>query len=142
MDYKALQQEINADPVTLGYAGKSDAQIATILNDGTLRSVNRDIVQGYEIVGCIVSADLSAIPNTIAGQMMITRLMLICSASGGVNIRNANTRQILTDLFSSASAATKNALLALQAQTVSRATELGLGAVSVVDVTRAKSGVW
>lgn len=141
IDYQALRTELTTDPVTLGYSGMTDTQAAAKLNE-VARVVNRDVVQGYEIVGAIVSSDLSAIPNTVTGQMMIARLMLITSASGGVNIRNANTRQILTDLFSAASQSTKTALLALQTLTVSRATELGLGVVTVLDVTRARGNNW
>jgi hypothetical protein len=139
MDYTRLQLEVTTDPVTLGYAGKTDQQAADLLNSLTTgRTVPRTQVPVAEVFNAI---DNGAWPAASATQDKLAAVlnMQIIDAS------NANTRGIIGSIFpnSGATAATNQRLQALSTRTVSRADELALGGVvAAIDVNRARSGVW
>lgn len=139
MDYTALRAELLTDPVALGYAGLSDAQVAAKLNAiDTGRALNRTAVPVQEIFNAIDNAAWPAVGSLSAHKLQVVLSMPMVDAS------NANTRGILGAIFpnSGATAATNARLLALSTRTVSRAEELGLGAVLVSDVTKARTNTW
>jgi len=131
MDLAVLWNEINTDPAGLGYAGKTNAQIAALLNAATV-SVERATVSGYEVFECIVPAEWAALT---AQEKSRVQLIL---AMGTVNLQGTNTRASLGATFG-AGTATRTALLALQNQTVARTQYLGIGSVTPGDVQRAKA---
>lgn len=117
------------------YAGKSDAEIADMLNVKE-RPSERSIVNGYEVIDCIAPAALAALT-----AIQLQRLGVITSASGGVNIKNPNIRTIVADIFpaSATNNTTRAALGNLKdAPEISRGEELGLGWVGTGHVTEAR----
>lgn len=138
MDYAALRNELVVDPLPLNYSGLTDAQAAAKLNAvDTGRTQARTAVSASEILGAI---DDGAWPSTAILQDKLRNILSI----DPIDASNTNIRGVIGVVFpnSGATAATRLRLLALSARTVSRAEELGLGAVTTGDVTRARSGVW
>ena len=138
MIYETLRAEVLNDPAALGYAGKTDQQVADLLNSLTTnRTIPRTQVPVSELFSAI---DNGAWPTTALTQDKLAAVpnMQVIDAS------NANTRSIIGSIFpnSGATAATNARLQALATRTVSRATELGLEAVTALDVNRARAGVW
>jgi hypothetical protein len=136
MDYGALRSELTTDPVTLGYSGLTDTQAAAKLNaTDTGRTQARTAVPVAEIYNNIVNADWPTAASTSESKLRALLGMQTIDAS------NANTKTIIGAIFG-AGTQTRTNLLAIGTQTVSRATELGLGPVLVSDVTKARAGVW
>jgi hypothetical protein len=142
MDYAVLRNELLNNPagITGGYVGLTDQEAADKLNALTTgRSRNRTAVPIQEVVGQVNDA---AWPTTAILQDKWRGIysMPVVDAS------NSNTRGILGAIFpnSGNTAATNARLLALATETISRATELGLGNVTVGDVNlaRSKPGGW
>jgi hypothetical protein len=133
--YDALKQEIANDPLALGYAGKTDAQIAALMN-GADRSTTapRTVVAAYEVWEAIVPADWAAL--TAQEKQRVQSLL----GMGTVNLAGANTRASLAAAFA-AGTPTRTNLTALQAQTVprSRAQEIFGLAVTDQDILAARS---
>lgn len=136
MDYPKLQTEITTDPVPLAYAGKTDQQIADLLNSTTTgRTLPRAQVSKREIFNAIADAEW---PTT----GILQNKLLVLFSQDFVDPTNANARAIIGSIFGPATTSRAN-LLALANRTVSRAEELNLGGpVAAIDVNRAKSGVW
>lgn len=123
MDYARLKAEIAADPVALGYAGKTDQQIADLLNSLTTgRTIQRSVIPAHEILEATVPADWATL--TAAEKQRYQTI----TGAGQVNLRGANTRLALAAMFG-AGTQTRANLIALQSVTISRAEELGLGRV-------------
>lgn len=136
MDYTTLRTELLSDPVTLGYSGLSDINAAAKLNAvDTGRTQARTAVPVAEIFNGIVNADWPAVASVAESKLRGLLQMQTVDAS------NANTKAIVGAIFG-VGTQTRTNLLEIGTQTVSRATELGLGPVAPVDVTRARSGVW
>jgi len=128
MDYQKLRTEIEAGISRNDIqAGDSDAVIAAWAS--TLTEVrSRTVINAHEIFEAIELADFPA-----AGSVNAERLAMILSM-GTVDISGLNTRALLTSMFASASTTTKNALKALETETVSM-----FGTVRVSDVTKARA---
>lgn len=135
MNFLALKTEIQTDPTGLGYGTWltpiDDARIALLLNDATKRAITRTLVPSWEIVTAFDPAEFTA-----RTQLQQSQLATILSG-GIVNMQNSNVRQIAGNIFP-IGGPTRAALLALQTQTVSRATELGLGTVLAADLTNTR----
>lgn len=132
-----LTTELQGDPLALGYAAPLGAGslglVADVLN--LVRpavTIRRGIVTGAAIIGALDVAEFNALT-----QLQLTRLMVVCSASGGVDTGADGTRAILGALFPPGSSRT--ALVALADRIGSRAEQLfGFGTVVTVnDVARA-----
>lgn len=139
MDYRALHAELTTDPLALGYSGLNNASAANKLNAlDTGRTVNRTRVDVAEVFSAIDDGAWPAVNSQAAHKLQVVMGMPFVDAS------NTNTRGILGAIFpnSGATVNTRNRLLALSTQTVSRATELGLGVVTEGDVAQARSGSW
>lgn len=130
MDYTKLWFEISLDPVGVGYAGKTDAAVAQLLNT-TLRDVERVTIEAYEMIEATMPAEFATL--TAAEKQ---RYQIITGA-GTVNIRGPNTRAAFAAMFS-ASTQTRSNLVALQTIAMSRADELGLGEVYPGHVGKAR----
>ena len=140
MDYAKLRTELTTDPVALGYAGLTDQAAADKLNAlDTGRTRNRTAVPVQEVFNAI---DDGAWPSTTILQDKLRGIL----GMPVVDASNTNTRGIFGAIFpnSAPTANTRTRLLALATETVSRATELGLGTVTAGDVNlaRAKTGGW
>lgn len=136
MDYPVLRNELLADPVALGYAGKTDAQAAAlIMATNTGRTLARRSVTKNEILNALVSSEM---PATNSAQALKLQIIMMCDT---VDASNTNVRNMFGDIFAPGTT-TRTNLLALGSRTVSRAEELSLGTVLEVDVQRARSGAW
>jgi hypothetical protein len=134
IDYILLKNEILNDTLALGYSGKSDSEIANILNSYTTgRLINRDIIDTWEIFEATVPAEWSAL--TAAEKQ---RYQTIISA-GQVSVKGANVRASLGTMFITGTT-TRTNLIALQQKTGSRAEELFGQSVSHLDVAFALRG--
>lgn len=139
MDYPVLKNELQLDPVSLGYSALTDTQAAAKLNAvDTGRTLNRTAVPAQEVFNAI---DDGAWPT--AGSLSESKLRTVLGMPA-VDASNTNTRGIFGAVFpnTGATAATRTRLLAIGTQTVSRAQELGLGPVLVSDVTKARTNTW
>lgn len=134
MEYRVLADELTSDPAALGYAGKTSAQVAALLN-AVNQSVARTLIPSWEIIGATVPVEWTAL-TAIEKQ----RYQMITGA-GQVDASNTNVQATFLAMFT-AGTATRAALIALLNRLDSRANILGLGTVTVADVDKAKSGVW
>lgn len=141
MIYEALKAEINADPLTLGYnvGGKTDQQIADLLNSLTTgRTLARTSISQLEFANAVGDADFPAT------GILQSKFQFLYSQSQ-INPNNTQMVAMIKAVFPT-NTATWTRLVAVAVPTVSRATELGLGAgmtgVTALDVNKAKSGLW
>jgi len=131
MNITILRAELTDDPETRGYSGMSDVQAAASF--ATLdRERNVTTVSGQEIFEAAVAADYAALS---AGDR---ELFLAIVGMGTILVNGTNTKAALTTMF--AATLTLANLAALQTETVSRATELGLGLVKVGHIQEARNG--
>lgn len=130
MDYTKLWLEISLDPENIGYAKKTNAEIADLVNI-TTGPIERGTVAAYEIIEATEPAEFIAL--TAAAK----QIYQIITGAGTVNIRGPNTRKALAGMFG-AGTTTRANLLALQTETQTRATQLGLGAVYPGHVGKAR----
>jgi hypothetical protein len=132
VDYRALKNEVDGDPASLGYAGKTNQQIVDLLNaTNTGRTLPNTAVPVQDIFNAIDNADWPAVASVSESKLQTLLQMPSIDAS------NANTRAIMSSIFG-AGTQTRTNLLALANRTVSRAQELGLEPVTLVDVRRIK----
>lgn len=132
MDYVRLKSEITNDPAVLGYAAKTDQQIADLLNSlTTSRTIERSIIPAHEVLEATVPAEWAAL--TAAEKQRYQTI----TGAGQVNLRGANTRSTMGAMFG-AGTTTRANLIALQTKAVSRAEELGLGRVEPGHVAKAR----
>jgi len=64
-DYQALKTEIITDPKTLGYTGKSDYEVAVLMNTpgGSGETMFRSYTPVEDLVACIVRAEYDALAS-------------------------------------------------------------------------------
>lgn len=120
-----LKTELTTDPASLGYAALikvgSDGGLADALNlprSGASFAQFRSNVAPSEILHAVAPADFAN-----ANQLAVSKLQLIL-APGVVDASLANVRGSLQALFSGASQATRDALLAVCTRQGSRAEKL------------------
>jgi len=145
INYISLQSEVKNDPAALGYSGKTDEQITNILNtvgsgtaaDGKSYTIFRNDILPKEIVNCIDPVDFTA-----ATQLSISKLELLFVAAP-IDATLTNVRANFQNIFSGASATTKNALSAVAQRNGTRAEVLfGTGTViNSVDIGKARNGL-
>jgi len=137
LDYAALQTEIQADTMGLGYSGKSDPEITALLNEigGSGETIERDVIDTWEIIDATLPSEWAGLSNAEEARYN----MLI--SAGRLNVKSANVRQAFADMFGAATQTRAN-LLALQTRPASRAEVLFGGGVIVshLDVARALRG--
>lgn len=136
MDYAAflvmLKAEIANDPMGLGYAGKTDTEIADLLNDATRCSIDRTIIPAWEVIEATVPAEWAALTSAEKQRYQIL------TGAGEINVQGTNTRAAFLAMFG-AGTATRANLAGLQRRQASRAEELGWDGVAYWDVARARA---
>lgn len=147
----ALKEELTADPLGRGYAALDDRAAAERLNapDRTVpasrliseRGVLTDYAPGPVAADALLGK-LEAVANSaspLAG--VVRRAMRFLQTPEGLDIGHPVTHQLIDQLVAAAALTAEEgaALKALGLRTVSRAQELGLGAVTTHDVTMARS---
>lgn len=131
MDLQVLKSELSGDPEGLGYSGKTAQQKADLLNALT-QERNREIIPTWEILEATVQSEWSAL--TAAEKQRYQTFVSV----GTLNVQGSNVRAAFAAMFGGATQTRAN-LLALQNETVSRATILGLSEVTVQNVIDAEA---
>ena len=131
MNIAVLSTELTTDELERGYSEMSDAEAAADLNT-VYRTRNKTSMTGDEVFGATDATEFAALTDA-KQQMWI-------SFCGKDSIDPTGTANIafLQWVFGVGSD-TGSALLALRAESISRAVELGLGEVRVGDVERARA---
>lgn len=139
----ALKTEITTDPLALGYAGKSDAEIADLLNlPRATITIRRANIAPNEVLEAIDSRDFDAAPNAIhvAWFESITQLRTIRleNDDGSATRALGNLRRLLQAADTQGS---RTRLAALATRIGSRAEQLLGGGVTVthIDVADARN---
>ena len=122
MDMEILKTELSTDPLSRGYASMSDEEAATDLNTLNI-SRNRTSMTGREVADEIVDAEYDVLSEDEKTQV----LALVASDTLDPFGFGAN---VIKDIFGVGSD-TVAALASARVETISRATELGLGVVKV-----------
>lgn len=131
MDYAVLADEISTDPLTRGYSGMTDAQIAADINT-EYRTCTRPFVFGHEIFNVTDDTEYGALTDAQKSSWdALCAIAEIETTSGVAKSREA-------ELFG-AGTTTRSNLSALRSPACSRGVELGLGNVETDDVTYAKT---
>lgn len=125
-----LKAEIDSDPLTRGYAGMTDAEVADSLNTAD-RGSFRTGIPAAEIFSALDLTEYGA----LSGSEREAFALIV--ALGSIDATDANTRTLLGTIFPDPST-TRTNLLALAQETVSRGVELGLGAVKIGHVEEAR----
>lgn len=135
ISYPALEAEITNDPRTLGYAGKSDYEIATILNTPGLsaETIFRAYTDTEDIVAAIIRTEYDAL--AAAGKTYLNEVIL---KTRRVKTGDATLRQQIAQLFGLGTTSRTN-LTNVASKSASRGEVLfGEGTtISDVDVARA-----
>lgn len=129
-NYQSLRTELDTDPLGLGYSGKTDQQIADLLNQ-VRATIDRDIgvIPAWRLVGAINPDEWAALSNQEK-----QRLALFVSA-GDIDTQSANIRSALAAMFTAgASPLTRAAMAALQTRKGSRAEQLFGSSVTAQDI--------
>lgn len=130
MDYVALKAELDSDPLTRGYAGMTDQQVADDLNT-VYRTRNRAVMSGKEVKDRIDTTEWSG--RTDAQKQIV---LALC------NRDDLDPFGIDAQIFQDEMAGATNTIAALNSyrvENISRGEELGFGAVALYDVESARS---
>ena len=130
MNYETLSNEITNDPLTRGYSGMSDQELADSLNTED-RERNKASLTGSEVMNAIDKAEFQALPA--ADEATVWNILHL----GTINPFGIE-KDIMVDLFGGASDTIANLAL-LRVEAISRASEIGLGVVKYGDVVQARS---
>lgn len=151
MNHRALRAELDADPLSRGYAGMSPAQAATSLN-----TADRTIFRTRFVTARAMLAELGPdLAATIIGKLeaagagsLSLRLALEAVRTygdgGGLDVGHPYTRAMLDHLASAGggnilTADEAAAVKAMASVTLARADELGLGNVTPGDIQQARA---
>lgn len=150
MDYAALYAELANDPEGIGYAGKSDAERAALLNAPTRdgwRDVTVGEIAGYALLNLAWPGIEAAAESQDAQVRAVARSALALMTNPAiqtVELSKADKRAAFTallDVLVAAGAITaghKAGVLALGQIKISRAQELGFGHVQIQDIINAE----
>jgi len=120
MNYAVLVPELRDDPLSRGYSGMTDAEVAAALNVVD-RTRKRDTMTSAQIYEAIVTADFQALSD---GAKVYVRDIL--GLWGDIAVGSGSkARAVLIAVFGIGSA-TIAALAAALNESISRASELGL----------------
>lgn len=131
MDYKILQAEIINDPLVRGYGSMSAGEAADSLNVVT-DTRDRQVIPAHEVFEAIDPNEMRLLADEQKGRLQSLLAM------GLINIQGANTRAMLGAMFDAQSATRPN-LITLQAESVSRAENLGLPTIREKDIERVRA---
>lgn len=148
MDYIALANEINTDPLALGYAGKGDAQVANILNTVNVSyTANNPLVSLNTLSiwaaknGVRGPIEQNALNNasTVQSICLAVKDLLVSMNGPSFDTSNADNKAMVGALVSAGvmTAAQQTALLALGNKSPASRAEVVLGVgvtVSPLDV--------
>jgi len=151
-EYAILVNELQADPLGVGYPNMTDDEVAASLNERNRRVPTQQFISMRAIAAVLDDTEYSKVKaaiQTLAQQSprvadMLVFLNMPCDDSGttgGLDFGNESVRMIIQSLPAvdgTITQATVNKLLALGEKEVSRAEELGLGEVNQYHVASAR----
>lgn len=114
----ALITELRDDPLARGYAGMTATQAAISLNEKN-RTRNRASIPVSEVLDAIVWTEYDTLTATHKDRLGVIL------ARDAINANSTNVRAVFLAAFTNGSA-TRTALIALLAEPVSRAAEIGM----------------
>lgn len=135
INYTALANEINTDPRTLGYAGKSDYDIAVIMNTpgASGETIFRTYTPTEDVVAAIVRSDYDSL--VAAGKTYLNEVVLKTSK---VKTGDATLRTQIAQLFG-AGTTTRTNLTNVASKSATRGEVLFGENTSVTDVDVARA---
>jgi hypothetical protein len=137
IDYAVLKTEMDTDPKSLGYAGKSNPEVADLINTVGLsgEEVDVGIIDGQELSKAVIISEYTALSNA-ERQGWAT---ILSAGDGQVDIDDSRVVDQIGAIWG-AGTTTRANLLALRKRSASRAEVLfGVGvAVSKFDVAEAR----
>ena len=123
IDFAVLKNELLTDPAALGYATPiADGSMSTLaglinaIRVGPTYAIWRGLIEGREVVQAIDPTEFVTFT-----QLQIMRLMLICSATGGLDSGSAQVRTLVTEAMPSGSTISRAAMVAMAKRQGSRA---------------------
>jgi hypothetical protein len=149
--YDVLVEELRNDPLNLGYSGKSDQEVADLLNDPTKdevddhifctlrRVIERLVESGIDPNVTITKLEAAAASNYVVAEGL--RALRSYTDGGGLDFANLATRTIILQL-QAANVLTDQeaaAILSLGRRKASRAEALGLTGVNMYHVQSARA---
>ncbi len=134
MDYTILRDEIVNDPEALGYAGKTDPEVAALMNEigGSGEKIDRDFIDGQEMMSVVVIGEYVALSDV----QRVGWSAIISAGTGMVDVNNAGTIAQVTAIW--VGTTTLANLVALRQRDASRAEVLFGQSVSHLDVGKAR----
>ncbi len=146
MDYMRLKAEIRDDPKGLGYAGKSEAQTADMLNAPGVESVARGTVSRNTLIGDLAPVVMTLVQQSASSPKAAAWLAIydrLLAPKETVNLQNGVVQQMFAQIAADGYM-TVSQQASLLHDPASRAEWL-LGQGSVVtarDVHNARTGEW
>lgn len=130
MDYQVLRDEIDTDPLTRGYSGMTNLEIADDINL-EIRSIPRDTMSSSEVFNSIDSGEFDVL--SADDQQEVWNILHL----GELNPFGLEATRFIA-IFGGGSN-TITTLAASRNMSVSRGTEIGIGHVREGDVEKAKA---
>ena len=130
MDIAALKSEIDSDPLARGYSAMSDEAVAADLNT-VYRTRNKSSLTGDEMFQATDGSEFTALT-----EHKEVSWLSFCGRNSVDPFGSANVA-FAQYIFGGGSTTVSN-LNSLRTESVSRASELGLGSVRPGDVTQAR----
>jgi len=130
-----LKTELDTDPLTIGYSGMTDEEVATAMNrTDTGRTLPVDELTSQVLYGLIDTTEFDAL--SAGNKADVDRVLSVAPA---VTLSpGSRARAVLTSIFGGGSTTSAN-IGAAVVRTVSRAEEIGLGVVKVGHVQQARA---
>lgn len=146
MNYADLRTEIDADPATLGYSGKTDADVADLMN-AAVRQSSKKIPSGEAYLYLVKRLkwrgieEASKDANNPAFNAAYTSVKVVTGPSINIDLKDPVSETLLSGLVDAGLISTddKAGLQALSEAKISRGEELGFGRVEYWDVARARA---
>lgn len=148
MDYAVLRAEIDTGPLASELVGKSDDDVAAILNDKQFTAIQERYVTARTVLaelGATAGATiLDKLQAASASSGPVRWMMTFLAQDSGIDIGNVQTQASIDGLItagvltSAEGASLKNMAL----KTCSRAQIAGFGTILPGDVSRALRGPW
>lgn len=135
IDYRALKTELDTDPKSLGYAGKTDPPVADLMNTigASGEKVNRGFIDGQELMSVVIISEYAALSDVRRTGWSA----IIQAGTGLVDVNNPGTIAQVEVIWG-AGTITRGRLIALRQRDASRAEMLFGQNVSHLDVGKAR----
>lgn len=142
---KVVNDERKADPTNRGYAGKTDAEVATLMNAKSVQVLQSRFITVRTLLAEIGPTLTTSIMTKLEARsekpvQYAVAAMKTYTEGSGIDIGHANTQAFIDSLQAGGvlTAEEANAVKNMGKVTVSRSEQLGLYNVTANDVARAR----